>query len=91
MSRSFGDRELKKFVIAEPETHTYLIKASDDLLILSTDGLYKTFSVEYVAKRVYSLWAEGKMKLHEIANEVVNDCPCTDNVTLLIVSLHEYY
>jgi len=29
--------------------------------------------------------------LEKIAQTIVKECPCTDNVTLLIVSLHEYY
>lgn len=27
----------------------------------------------------------------QIAHLIVKDCPCTDNVTLMIIDLHEYY
>ena len=77
-------------MLAKPETHTYKIRASDELLFLSTDGLYKTFSVEYVAQRAYGMRKAG-VPLEKIAQTIVKECPCTDNVTLLIVSLHEYY
>jgi hypothetical protein len=46
-------------VLAKPETHTYQIRQFDELLILSTDGLYKTFTVEYVAQRAYRLRTAG--------------------------------
>jgi serine/threonine protein phosphatase PrpC len=98
VSRAFGNRDLKQFVISEPETHTYQIRASDELLILSTDGLYKTFSTEYVAEMVYRLRRAG-LELHEIAEKVVLEAQqphsdfkrCSDNVTLLIVNLHAYF
>ena len=53
VSRAFGNLEWKEFIISEPEAHTYQIKASDDLLILSTDGLYKSFTKDYIAERVF--------------------------------------
>ena len=73
VSRAFGNIEWKKFIISEPEAHTYQIKASDDLLILSTDGIYKSFTKEYIATKVYTLKKEG-LSLKEIAQTVVNEC-----------------
>ena len=95
MSRAFGNKEVKDLVISEPEAHTYQIKASDDLLILSSDGIYKNFSKEEVAEMVFYLRRQGH-DLSKIAEIIVDESqkgttPCKDNITLLIVSLSEYY
>jgi len=44
VSRAIGDLKYKAFVIPEPETYTYQIQPNDDLLMLSTDGLFLVFS-----------------------------------------------
>lgn len=40
MSRGIGDRQLKQWVIAEPETKVLKIKSDDEFLILASDGLW---------------------------------------------------
>lgn len=40
MSRSIGDRHLKQWVTAEPETKVIKIEPEHDLLILASDGLW---------------------------------------------------
>ena len=40
VSRAIGDIQYKQFLISEPETETHQIQPDDDLLILSTDGLF---------------------------------------------------
>jgi len=52
VSRAFGNPDLKEYIISEPEISTYQIQPQDDLLILSTDGLYRVFSEQDVADRV---------------------------------------
>ncbi len=44
VSRAFGNLKLKEFVIAEPEGQTWPLTVQDDLLILSSDGLYNSYS-----------------------------------------------
>lgn len=41
VSRGIGDRQLKQWVIAEPETNVLKIKADDEFLILASDGLWE--------------------------------------------------
>jgi hypothetical protein len=43
-----------------------------------------------VAQRAHSLRQQGVCPA-QIASLIVKDCPCTDNVTLIIVDLHQYY
>ena len=44
VSRAFGDRPLKKFVIAEPETREEQIRPLDRMVILASDGLWDVIS-----------------------------------------------
>lgn len=55
VSRAFGNIELKDLIIAEPESCTIPIMHDDDLLILASDGIYRSYSREYVAQRAMEL------------------------------------
>ena len=44
VSRAIGDLKYKQYLIPEPETYTYQIQPNDDLLLLSTDGLYLVYN-----------------------------------------------
>ena len=46
MSRAFGDRLLKRFVVAEPDITETVLGADDRFLILATDGLWDVLSNE---------------------------------------------
>jgi serine/threonine protein phosphatase PrpC len=59
VSRAFGNLKLKEFVIAEPEGQTWPLTMQDDLLILSSDGLYNSYSQDYVVRRVLELRGLG--------------------------------
>ena len=52
VTRAFGNAELKRYIIAEPECREIKLSSNDDLLILSTDGLYNTMSMQRVVTRV---------------------------------------
>ncbi len=70
----------------------------DDLLILSTDGLYRVYSQDYVAKRVLALRAAG-YNLAQISERIIEEClepekgkrAANDNITLIIIDLAAYY
>ena len=55
VSRAIGDMQQKQNLIPESETYNYQIQPNDDLLILSSDGLYLVYSEEEVSKMVYEL------------------------------------
>ena len=46
VSRAIGDMQQKRDLIPESETYNYQIQPNDDLLILSSDGLYLVYSEE---------------------------------------------
>lgn len=85
-------------IISEPETVEHTLTSSDDLMILSTDGLYRTYKKDYVVKRVLEL-RQANYTLAQIAERIVEEClkpekgkePCNDNVTLMLVDMAAYY
>lgn len=40
VSRGIGDRHLKQFVTAEPESHVLRLKPEHEFIILASDGLW---------------------------------------------------
>ena len=67
VSRAFGNIEMKDLVISEPEGHTWPLTQNDDLLILASDGLYRSYSQEYVIKRILAKFETCVLNL-EILN-----------------------
>ena len=43
VTRAIGDRDLKKFIISEPEITQMTIEEDDDLLVLSSDGIMRVY------------------------------------------------
>ena len=89
--------EMKDLVISEPEGQTWPLTQNDDLLILASDGLYRSYSQEYVIKRILELRAQN-IPLGQASEIILEECirleqvkkPCQDNLTLIIVSLSDY-
>jgi serine/threonine protein phosphatase PrpC len=90
VSRAIGDIQYKSHVISVPEVETRDLDSEDDLLLLSTDGLFSVFSQDQIAGAVHQLRKEG-VPLKEIARRVTDECCasplCQDNVTLILVDL----
>jgi protein phosphatase 1L len=97
VSRAFGDKDLKELVISEPEGRTMPITQEDDLLILASDGIHRSYTQDHIVRRVQEL-RKRHLDLGNIAETIVEEClrlenvakPCYDNVTLIIVSLGDY-
>ena len=97
VSRAFGNIEMKALVISDPEGQTWPLSSNDDLLILASDGLYRSYSQEYVVKRILELRAKG-LSLGKVSETILEECvtltntqsPCKDNLTLIVISLSDY-
>jgi len=97
VSRAFGDYEMKDLVISEPESRSMPITYDDDLLILASDGIHRSYTQDYIVRRINEL-RRRHMSLGNISEKIVEEClrlegvskPCYDNVTLIIVSLAAY-
>lgn len=98
VTRAIGNIEHKSIIIPEPETKSQLLTSNDDFLILSTDGLFRVYSQDHVAKRVLALRAAG-YNLAQISEKIIEEClepekgkrAANDNITLIIVDLAAYY
>lgn len=93
VSRAIGDIQYKKFLIPEPETQSHAIEDDDDLLVLSTDGLFLVYGEERVGQMIHEMRQQSSLKT--IAQKITDECCtnyyCRDNLTLLIVDLKKYH
>lgn len=93
VSRAIGDPQYKDYLIPEPDTETFKIDEDDDLLILSTDGLFMVYSIEEVTSMIHTLRLKN-IPVGQISKQVVDACcesyDCKDNVTLLIIDLKKH-
>lgn len=89
VSRAFGDRRLKKYVIADPEIKQRDIDENDDFLILATDGVWDVISsqaaVDVVSKAKTP--QEGAALLCDAAYHSGS----MDNITALVVDLKHFH
>jgi serine/threonine protein phosphatase PrpC len=70
VTRAIGDISYKEFITSEPEIGSIQISPQDQYLILSTDGLYKSFSKEYVAQKVIHMRQVLGLSFGQIANAI---------------------
>ena len=93
VSRAIGDINYKDYISSEPEISSIQISHQDQLLILSTDGLYKCYSKSHVANKILELRQKG-LSLGQISTVITNQAVeegSPDNITLMIIDLSDYY
>lgn len=83
MSRAFGDRILKQFVVAEPEIQDQVIDNEFECLVLASDGLWDVVSNEDAVSlaRTEEEPEAAARKLTETAYTLGS----TDNITCIVV------
>ncbi|CAA7028913.1 unnamed protein product [Microthlaspi erraticum] len=94
VSRGIGDRYLKEWVIAEPETRTLRIKPEFEFLILASDGLWdKVTNQEAVdVVRSYCVGVENPKTLSACKKlaELSSKRGCLDDISLIIIQLQNF-
>eukprot|EP00501_MAST-03F_sp_TOSAG23-6_P001801 GSMAST32.ASY1.ANO1.1879.1 assembled CDS len=97
VSRAFGDRRLKRFVIAEPDiqVHTY-DKSRDNWLVIATDGLWdvlkETDIVDISSKNTQHTTQSISLEASHIASALTSrafERGSTDNILVLVVDLRD--
>lgn len=73
VSRAIGNAQLKKFIIAEPEIKQHALNTDDSLLVLATDGLYRTYSDSQIVSKVMALRQAG-YNLAQISEKILDEC-----------------
>jgi len=83
VSRAFGARSLKEYVVADPEIHEYDIEEGVDFLVLATAGLWNVLSNQEAVSMIESLVnpEEAAMVLTEEAYVRGS----ADNITCVII------
>ncbi|KAL5537951.1 hypothetical protein UlMin_045259 [Ulmus minor] len=94
VSRGIGDRNLKKWVIAEPETKTLKIKPDCEFLILGSDGLWDKVSNQDAvdAVRPFCVGVD-KPDPFSACKKLVNLSTIrgsTDDISVMIIQLNHF-
>ncbi|KAJ6842149.1 putative protein phosphatase 2C 52 [Iris pallida] len=86
MSRAFGNRLLKQFVVAEPEIQEKVVDEEFELLVLASDGLWDVVANEdaVTLARLEEDPEAAARKLTEIAFSRGS----ADNITIIVVRFH---
>ncbi|TVU03227.1 hypothetical protein EJB05_51258 [Eragrostis curvula] len=83
MSRAFGNRLLKKFVVADPEIQEQKIDGELEFLILASDGLWDVVSNEHAVAFVKG--EDGPEAAAQKLTEIALRRGSTDNITCIVV------
>ncbi|KAL6581234.1 hypothetical protein OROMI_007157 [Orobanche minor] len=95
VSRAIGDRHLKKWVIAEPETRVIKIKPDCEFLILASDGLWDKISNQEAVDAVrMSCIGVDKQEIFSACKKLV-DLSLTrgsiDDISVMVVQLTQFF
>lgn len=83
VSRAFGDRLLKQYVVAEPDLQEEIIDDEVDFLVLASDGLWDVVSNQDAVNMVQSI-ADAEEAARKLAEEAL--CRgSADNITCIVV------
>ncbi|GAA0168185.1 protein phosphatase [Lithospermum erythrorhizon] len=86
MSRAFGNRMLKQFVVAEPEIQDQEIDEELELLVLASDGLWDVVSNEDAAS--LAAMEEDPEAAAQKLTETAFTRGSADNITSIVVKFH---
>ena len=94
MSRGIGDKQLKQWVIAEPETRILKIKTDDEFLILASDGLWEKVTNQEAVDIARPLCTGTNNPQPLIACKKLVDLSATrgslDDVSVMVIQLPHY-
>ncbi|KEH34324.1 putative protein-serine/threonine phosphatase [Medicago truncatula] len=94
VSRSIGDRHMKQYVIAEPETKVLRIEPHHDLLILASDGLWEKVSNQEAVDIAHPYCAGSNRQGSFPACKKLVDLSVSrgsiDDISVMIIKLQNY-
>ncbi|CAI8596909.1 unnamed protein product [Vicia faba] len=94
VSRSIGDRHMKQWVIAEPETKVLRIEPHHDLLILASDGLWDKVSNQEAVDMARPFCAgnnkQGPLQACKKLVELSASRGSIDDTSVMIIKLQKY-
>ncbi|KAL9320057.1 hypothetical protein ACSQ67_011896 [Phaseolus vulgaris] len=94
VSRGIGDRNLKQWVIAEPETKVLKIESLHDLLILASDGLWEKVSNQEAVDIAHPFCVGNNGQQPLLACKKLVDLSVSrgsvDDISVMIIKLQNY-
>ncbi|KAJ8747873.1 hypothetical protein K2173_013041 [Erythroxylum novogranatense] len=87
MSRAFGNRMLKQFVVAEPEIQDQVVDEEFELLVLASDGLWDVVPNEDAVSLAQT--EEDPEAAARKLTEVAFTRGSADNITCIVVKFHK--
>ncbi|KAG1678586.1 hypothetical protein FOA52_012593 [Chlamydomonas sp. UWO 241] len=84
VSRAFGDKPLKKFVIAVPHVRENTLSASDEFVIIASDGLWDVMTSEDAVALIRDLSNEPEKAAKRLAEEAYTRGSC-DNISCIVI------
>ncbi|XP_074292814.1 putative protein phosphatase 2C 53 [Silene latifolia] len=94
VSRAIGDKQLKQWVIAEPETRVVKMSCNDEFLILASDGLWDKVTNQEAVDIVHPLFIDNNRPPILTACKRLVDMAVSrgslDDVSVMIVPLQQY-
>jgi len=91
ISRSFGNLDLKQWIICEPSVELYEIGANDTHLIIATDGLFDFVKYQEVVDLLRENVEKGITDPNQLAKLLLEKAlqnGSTDNIAVVIVQLN---
>jgi serine/threonine protein phosphatase PrpC len=93
VSRAIGDRDLKEYVIAEPEVISLQLSDVDEYLVVASDGMWDFVTDKECVDLTHKLLVDDEMTLEHAAKALVMtacDRGSRDDVSVLIIDLGKY-
>lgn len=87
ITRSFGDRQLKKWIISEPFTKETIIQEQDTHLIIACDGLWDVVTDDEVAALIKENKDKTPQELSDLLVKTALEKGTTDNLSIIVVAL----
>jgi len=86
VSRAFGDRLLKKYVVAEPEIQERFITSEVEFLLLASDGLWDVVSNQDAVTMVQNI-QDAQEAAKRLTDEAFKK-GSADNITCVVIRFH---
>eukprot|EP01026_Neomeris_dumetosa_P059073 TRINITY_DN5513_c0_g1_i10.p1 TRINITY_DN5513_c0_g1~~TRINITY_DN5513_c0_g1_i10.p1 ORF type:complete len:298 (+),score=34.00 TRINITY_DN5513_c0_g1_i10:113-1006(+) len=85
VSRAFGDKPLKKFVVAEPHIRTETLGSKDEFLILASDGVWDVLAPSSAIQLIRHI-KDPEQASKRLSEEAINR-GSNDNISCVVVRL----
>ncbi|CAI5729656.1 unnamed protein product [Hyaloperonospora brassicae] len=87
VARAFGDSELGRLVIADPEVTVHALHQEDEYIVLGSDGLWDVLTNEQVASYIGEHPLLDVQEMAHMLTHLAVELGTSDNVTVIVVDV----